>query len=116
MAWHIDPDRRPQGRRTTQAELHDPPAEVIDQLRSRSEHGAVKLAPATTVCEAWAREAELEWISLARQCRQQVAWFGRLAGAAGSRRATIVDRHLGPARSLIGQAARPMPTAERIGR
>ncbi len=116
VAWHIDPDRRPQGRRTTQAELHDPPAEVIDQLRSRSEHGAVKLAPATTVCEAWAREAELEWISLARQCRQQVAWFGRLAGAAGSRRATIVDRHLGLLRTLVGQAARPMPTAERIGR
>ena len=27
-AWHVDPDRRPQGRRTTQVDLHEPAASI----------------------------------------------------------------------------------------
>jgi SAM-dependent methyltransferase len=114
--WHIDPDRRATGRRTTQAEFHDPPAAAIDTLRTRSAHGAIKLAPAAEVSDAWSQEAELEWISFSRQCRQLVVWFGRLVTAAGQRRATIVDRQGIAARSLVGRAAIETPSAARIGR
>ncbi len=115
-AWHIDPDRRPEGRRTTHAELHDPPPEAIDRLRTQSEQGAVKLAPAAVVPEGWIREGQLEWISFARQCRQLVVWFGRLASAAGRRSATLVDRQRGPVRSVVGQAGCELNVAPRIGR
>ena len=90
-AWHIDPDRRPTGRRTTRVELHEPGPEVIDRLRAARPEGAVKLAPAATLPEAWPQEAELEWIGRATECRQLVCWFGALAGEPGRRRATIVD-------------------------
>src|SRR5262249_7386606 len=54
--------------------------------------GAVKLAPAAEVPERWSAEAELEWITRDRECRQQVAWFGALATAPAMRRATVVER------------------------
>jgi hypothetical protein len=114
--WHIDPDRRATGRRTTRVEFHDPPAATIDRLRARSAHGAVKLAPAAEVYEPWSQEAELEWISFSRECRQLVLWFGRLAIAVGRRRATIVDRHGAPPRSVTGSAAVETSIVARIGR
>lgn len=89
-AWHIDPDRRPAGRRTTHVELHEPSDEQIDQLRSRNPHAAIKLAPGTTPGEEWSDQGELEWISREGQCRQLVVWLGRLARNPGQRRATIV--------------------------
>jgi len=83
---------------------------------ARSPHGAVKLAPAADVPEHWSERAELEWISFARECRQQVAWFGELAHASGSRRATLLDRTGQRVRTLIGQAGDEMQVAPRIGR
>ena len=114
--WHIDPDRRWAGRRSTQAEFHDPPAATIDRLRACAPHGAVKLAPAAEVGAAWAQEAELEWISFARQCRQLVVWFGQLATACGQRRATLLDRQGTAARSVVGRPAVEVSSAARIGR
>jgi hypothetical protein len=93
--WHIDPDRRPQGRRTTRPELHEPGPETIDCLRRSHPGGALKLAPAAAVRPAWAEAAELEWISHDRECRQLVVWFGHLARIPGKRRATaLVYRHV----------------------
>jgi hypothetical protein len=115
-SWHIDPDRRPGGRRTTQAELHDPPAAAIDRLRAISGDAAIKLAPGAAPPANWCAEAELEWISFARECRQLVAWFGRLAELPGQRRATLVDRESGALRSITGLAALEVPVAEAIGR
>jgi hypothetical protein len=114
--WHIDPDRRATGQRSTQAEFHDPPAAAIDRLRARAPHGAVKLAPAAEVGAAWSQEAELEWISFARQCRQLVVWFGQLAMACGRRRATLLNRQGTAARSVVGDAGVEVPSAARIGR
>jgi hypothetical protein len=62
-AWHIDPDRRPEGRRTTRVELHEPGPEMIDRLLERVAAGAVKLAPAAELPARWSDVAELEWIS-----------------------------------------------------
>jgi hypothetical protein len=87
-AWHVDPDRRATGSRSTTIEQHSPPPQVIDRWRTASPNGAVKLAPASEAPAHWAADAELEWISSNRECRQQVVWFGSLAEAAGFRRAT----------------------------
>ncbi len=88
--WHLDPDRRQDGQRSTQLQWHSPEPEVIDEWLTSSPTGAVKLAPATTVPETWSRRAECEWISRNRECRQQVLWFGNLAKSPGQRRATSV--------------------------
>ncbi|HEY2761032.1 MAG TPA: hypothetical protein VGI75_09815, partial [Pirellulales bacterium] len=45
-AWHIDPDRRPAGGRTTRVELHEPGPEVLRKLLDACSSGAIKLAPA----------------------------------------------------------------------
>lgn len=89
-AWHLDPDRRASGRRTTQLACYVPGPETIERLLAERKEGAVKLAPATEVPQSWQQEAELEWIGRDRQCRQQVAWFGTLARSPGLRRATVL--------------------------
>jgi hypothetical protein len=115
-AWHIDPDRRPRGRRTTQAELHDPPAATIDRLLAANPHAAVKLAPAAGVGKRWSDLAELEWISRARSCRQLVAWFGDLAAHPGRRRATVLGAAGQPLATLVGSPCIEVPVADRIAR
>ncbi len=88
--WHLDPDRRAGGRRSTQIEWHSPGPELVERWLSTHPNGILKLAPAATLPEAWSREAELEWISRDRQCRQLAVWFGELATAKGQRRATTL--------------------------
>jgi len=119
--WHIDPDRRPTGRRTTHVELHDPEAEVIDTLLAAAPAGAVKLAPAAEIPDSWRERGELEWISSARECRQLVAWFGPLAQNPGRHRATVVPR--GPhgniveaPASVIGPPDVDCPVTSAVGR
>ncbi len=90
-AWHIDPDRRPKGKRTTHVAMHEPCDTAIDGLRQANADAAVKLAPAAEVPAHWAAEAELEWIGRDRQCQQLVAWFGGLAGKVGMRRASVLS-------------------------
>lgn len=119
-AWHLDPDRRAGRRRTTRVERYEPGLPVIRRLLDVSCNAAVKLAPAAKVPEEWSQQCELEWISRHRQCRQLVAWFGRLGQHPGRCRATILGGHKGdhsgPIRSLVGQPAVPLPTVGRIGR
>ena len=106
-AWHIDPDRRPAGRRTTRVVDHQPGADVLARLLKRCPDAGIKLAPAAELPESWEQSAELEWISRGGECRQLVAWFGRLAATAGQRRATVLLRD-GGARGIVG---RPGPLA-----
>jgi len=89
--WHLDPDRRVEGRRSTQVRWHSPGPEVVQRWLTTAPQGVVKLAPAAEVPESWQREAELEWISRDRQCRQLLVWFGELATAPGQHRATILQ-------------------------
>jgi len=117
-AWHIDPDRRAQGRRSTQPQWHEPGPAVVQRLLSEQPTAAIKLAPAAEVPDSWSVAAELEWISRQRECRQLVVWLGDLARDPGKRRATIVSRHnrLGAVtRSLVGVPSRT-PYAQRVGR
>ncbi len=132
--WHLDPDRRPAGRRTTRVALHEPGPAVIARLLAECRNGAVKLAPAAVLDDVsgdrsdssiaaipW-REAELEWIARKRQCRQLVAWFGSFAQAPAQRRATLLasdlstmDEHLVLA-SFVGVPGQDLPVASQIGR
>ncbi|MBP86573.1 MAG: hypothetical protein CMJ64_07655 [Planctomycetaceae bacterium] len=100
-AWHIDPDRRSSGTRTSRVEFADPGRETLMCLIKRQDSGAIKLAPAAELDHELADEAELEWISSRRECRQQVAWLGKLAQQAGMHTATSIDRR-GEATSFTG--------------
>jgi hypothetical protein len=103
--WHIDPDRRADGRRSTTLEHHSPSPEVVDRWRSCSPDGAVKLAPASDPPAAWQNEGELQWITSQRECRQLVVWFGQLATAPGQRRATLLMPRQSGANSLSSPAS-----------
>jgi hypothetical protein len=115
-AWHIDPDRRPAGRRTTRTALAEPNLQSIERLLAVNAHAAVKLAPAADVPREWTHQAELEWIGRGRSCRQLVAWHGRLAQQPGWRRATILASDGTLIASVLGQGPALAPLAPRIGR
>lgn len=119
-AWHIDPDRRPAGRRTTRVALHEPGPEVLARMLAACPQGAIKLAPAATFDEPWWAAAELEWISRGRECRQLVAWFGGLAKTPGRRRATMIrnrdEAESAVAASFVGEPNEICPIAPQIGR
>ncbi|MEX2186196.1 MAG: hypothetical protein WD875_05355 [Pirellulales bacterium] len=114
VAWHIDPDRRPAGKRTTRAALHEPSDVAIDALFRKNPAAAVKLAPAAEISDRWAAEAELEWIGHDRQCQQLVAWFGDLTTQSGERRASVLRG--GEVHSLIGSRGIAPATAPAVGR
>ncbi|HEX3598999.1 MAG TPA: class I SAM-dependent methyltransferase [Lacipirellulaceae bacterium] len=90
-AWHIDPDRRPSGHRTTSLEWCEPNLATIESLLTRLPTAALKLAPAAKLPAHLAERCELEWISRDRECKQLVAWHGRLAHTPGQHRATILS-------------------------
>ena len=90
-AWHVDPDRRVAGRRTTRLDSCRPGPKSIARLLERCSDGAVKLAPATDDLPRDWNEAEREWIGTRGECQQQVVWFGGLARAAARRTSTLID-------------------------
>ncbi|MFN0017896.1 MAG: THUMP-like domain-containing protein, partial [Pirellulaceae bacterium] len=114
-AWHIDPDRRPSGKRTTQVEHYQPPLEVLEALLMKNPQAAIKLAPAAQVPANWEQSAEREWLESRGECRQQVAWFGSLARHPGEKAATIVDAIDGP-RTVQGRGEGSVPVADKISR
>lgn len=115
-AWHIDPDRRPTGKRTTSVDWSSPSREVVEELIAAVPQAAIKLAPATEVPSEWATAGELEWISRDRQCRQLVAWFGDLVKSPGECRATMLSNDGQPLRSVVGRPREVIPIAHQLGR
>ncbi len=81
---HIDPDRRPTGKRTTDPHHYQPGLETLDRLIELSAGVAVKLAPGAVLPATWQGRCEQEWISYRGSVRQQVAWFGSLANSTGA--------------------------------
>lgn len=117
QAWHIDPDRRPSGHRTTKPEFHEPSPRTIDRLLEQCPNAMLKLAPAAEVPAAWARKGEREWITSQRECRQQVLYFGVLAREPGLRRATILldsDEAVTAHHTFVGSPHRSMPYAPKM--
>ena len=115
-AWHLDPDRRPEGRRTTRIDRYEPAIDAIRQFLEACHDSAVKLAPAAEVPHEWARRAELEWIGHSRRCKQLVAWFGNLARHPGRRSATVLSRGSEPPRRVIGLPNVEIPVAPSVDR
>jgi hypothetical protein len=114
-AWHCDPDRRIETRRTTDIEEFSPPLSVLDDHLEAKPNGAIKLAPITEVPPHWWGIAEREWLGSRGECRQQVVWFGSLARYPGRNIATIVAAD-GSARSIVGSASEQPPVASKLGR
>ena len=114
-AWHIDPDRRATGRRTTIPQLFCPDLHALNRLIARNANAAVKLAPATLAPREWSEAGELEWIGDRRECRQQVVWLGTTARCAGKRTATVLAAASPPA-SFTGSPDVPLPVATAVGR
>ncbi|MCE9556203.1 MAG: hypothetical protein K8T91_22880, partial [Planctomycetes bacterium] len=110
-AWHIDPDRRPEDRRTTRVAAGEPSAEALEQLLIQNSAAAFKLAPAAEVPIDWQQRCEREWISRDRQCRQQVAWFGATTEKPGQCRATVVYRDERPPQTIVGNPHLPVHLA-----
>ena len=124
-AWHIDPDRRAAGRRTTSLDSCQPNLAMIERLLAEVPHAAIKLAPATRVPADWLERCELEWISRGGECRQLVSWHGALSHAPGRCRATIVSpltaeveansTNCGFAsRTIVGLPNQPLPIVKRL--
>lgn len=114
-AWHVDPDRRPSGRRTTRVELHDPDLATLESWLAVNDRAAIKLAPAAELPPAWSERAASEWISRGGECRQLVAWFGDLAARPGRRRASILQAD-GTARTVDEAPGAELAAATEIGR
>jgi hypothetical protein len=83
-------------------------------MLAQNEHAAVKLSPATTLEPSIEARAELEWISRARECRQLVAWFGRLASEQGRRRATVLGAAGETPRSVVGLPGEHLAPLNRV--
>ena len=115
-SWHIDPDRRPAGNRTSSLAWSDPNGDAIERLLAANPDAAIKLAPGADVPEDWCARCELEWISRDRQCRQLVAWHGELAQSPGERRATVLAADGRVARAVSGRPNQPMPLASQVDR
>lgn len=112
-AWHLDPDRRASGGRSTKLEAFSPPLEFIAALLNQRPHGALKIAPASEVPAEWLPSAEREWISRGGECRQQVVWFGQLARFPGEHSATIVSSR--GVSTIHGSPTTEVPIADQIG-
>jgi hypothetical protein len=112
-AWHIDPDRRSAGQRTSHIEYGDPGADILKALLHTCPNAAIKLAPAADVWDQWQHDSEREWIETRGECRQQVAWFGSLAEAPGKHTATLIDFH-GEACSVSGEPHLPLERSDKL--
>jgi hypothetical protein len=111
--WHLDPDRRTDGRRSTHMEWHSPNEATIKTWLEIAPNAGIKLAPATRLSSNWQQMAELEWISRGGECRQLVAWFGELSQAPGKRRATLVTSNA--SHTFVGCEQTSAPIANEIG-
>jgi hypothetical protein len=116
MLVHIDPDRRPSGRRTTRVDQHEPSDEFLTSLFDHCAGGAIKLAPGCEVPALWQANYAFEWISEQGECKQLVAWFGSLARRPGERAATMLHKSGSPATIAAGEEIAPSRIADSIGR
>lgn len=94
---HIDPDRRPAGHRTTQADYFLPPLETINHIITSAQRVIIKSAPGADIPPEWQSQAHWEWIEHNGECRQAVGWFGFESAAfkPGNRSAVMVDNNGG---------------------
>lgn len=100
-AFHIDPDRRVDGNRSTKSEFFCPEKQQLEAMSKSNPNFAMKLAPAT---RPWLDNCEREFIGFDRECKQQVLWSGALSRQPGIR-ATTLDRCGNPTDSFFEEVA-----------
>ncbi len=110
--WHLDPDRRPQNRRTIDVAAMQPPLSEMEALLQLNPHGAIKLAPAAVAPERWQEQAELCWLGEQRECKQLLACFGKWAKLPGTRSAILVAEDGQLAGSWTGEADAAVPLCQ----
>ncbi len=111
-AFHIDPDRRPGGHRTTHTEFFQPSQAFINRIIG-NRCVAVKSAPGADIPEVWEQTSAIEWISRANECRQAVFWFNTEHLSASSRIATTISAE-GVACSFTGTPSKLYDYADTI--
>lgn len=118
--WHIDPDRRPGGKRVSQLEHSLPDAIWIKELLKQHPSGAIKLAPGVRNEVLKAETVEWEFISRDGEVRQQVIYFGSLVQRAGVCTCSVLSRDgvlLGTFSAVKEEASYlSPPLAESMGR
>lgn len=88
---HIDPDRRPAGRkRVLRVEDCLPGLDDLLRLMEKFRGGAIKLSPASNFGGKFPG-CEIELVSLDGECREATIWFGELAGDVSSRATVLPD-------------------------
>lgn len=90
---HVDPDRRAnRDRRARRIEDYVPSFADLVAIARRAAGGAVKVGPASDFDRLATAlpGAEVELVSLDRECKEATIWFGALAGGGVARRATAL--------------------------
>ncbi len=75
--FHVDPDRRRDGKRSLRIEDHQPALEFLQQLSQHPTGGAIKLSPASNFGGKFPG-CEIELISLSGECKEAIVWCGPL--------------------------------------
>ena len=82
-AVHVDPDRRPDERRTVDPAAYSPSLELVNRWASRMRACLVKLAPAAELPDEVAGRYHRQWISHAGSVREQMLVSGDCLTTAG---------------------------------
>ncbi|HSV74692.1 MAG TPA: hypothetical protein VLH79_13110 [Chthonomonadales bacterium] len=84
-----DPSRRLGARRFLSGDDYSPPLSAMHQIAASAEAAALKLSPAIPDVELDALGARVEFVSVGRECREAVAWYGS-AGPSARRSAAVL--------------------------
>lgn len=107
LGLFFDPARRIGDRRAFSVRHYTPPLNIVRDWLPITRTLGVKISPGVKVAEITSYDAELEFISLKRELKEAVLWFGPLKTA--KRRATILP---GP-HTLVGDDSHdPLPLGE----
>lgn len=113
--YFADPDRRAEGRRTSDPEHWSPKLSQTLVAAARFQGGAIKMPPALDVDRAELPEsANVSWISRDRRLFETTLWLGSLAG--DSRREAIVLKPDGSAARFAGTPQHCAPLEEEAAR
>jgi hypothetical protein len=92
-AAFFDPSRRADSGRTRRGDRYSPPLEFYQQVRRSIPDLAAKVSPAIPDVElesAMADGGRIEFVSVGRECREAVIWFGSI-GPTPARSASLAD-------------------------
>jgi len=93
LGLFFDPGRRSQGRRIRSVRSYEPPLGVIRNWLPQAPALGVKLSPGVQLSELEEYDAEVEFVSLNRELKEALLWFGPLKNA-GRRAAVLPGPHI----------------------